>query len=162
VSQTVLRRAAAASATRLVKRIVLPLALFTTVIGVTTVVAPGAALAASASKFYVSYGNTVTSGTVTWYNLSNTFSGSLHAVSGSRKVCFEAWNYSGKVDSKCSAPVSASNTGSFTVTIDGSGAGGWYWSNVWLRDAASNTDLGTMGDLCTRGEDYCKTAVMIH
>ncbi len=157
MSQPVLRRATGATATRLVKRTALLLALFTTAIGVTTVVAPGAALAAPASSFYVSYGNTVTSGTVTWYNLSNTFSGTLHAATGSRKVCFEVWNAS-RDDSKCSAPVSAPGTSSFTITIDGSGAGGWSYALVWIRDAASNTDLGG-SDFCVRGASSCQTAV---
>jgi hypothetical protein len=127
--------------------------------GVTTAVAPGVAHAAyPTSSYYVSYGNTVLQGTITWYNLSTTARVTLHAASPHRGVCLFVQNASTWKDNCGIAPVTGDY--SFSLTTDGSGPGGWTYAEMQLYDA-TNSDYALWGflagDYCYRTDSYCHT-----
>jgi hypothetical protein len=106
------------------------------------------------SSFYVSYGNSVLQGTMTWYNLSAKVAGTIKSGGDCRSAWVIVSNNSGTDD--WFSP-QACNGGSISIshTFDQTGAGGWTSASVYLRDE-NGTIRGT--DRCFRTEPYCQTA----
>jgi hypothetical protein len=125
-------------------RIVIAAALALAAVGAT---GQGAHAAYPTTSYYVSYGNSVLKGKLTWYNRSVGISGSLSVASGCKYAFY--WGWAGNYDTGGRAPVFDVCGGSlpFTSKMDGFPAGGASRVRVRLMD----TNLGSVGsDICTR------------